>query len=285
MNTDTSDDIKIKLSATHQSGIIAALHLIANTFGTRVKDNLVSRVSREKNRVIVIFAGSLNATQAEFTDAIESHSRIYSIDDIEIGSNLSIYSDDTSVPDEEIEVDQYTDFESIVNEIEDTDFETIVAEVDDNDFESIANEVDDIEFESDSNVYQESETELVQGTNLYAEDNLDSESDHDTYSDNTVEPETMDIHYNENSPLKVSKNITYKFDTDDLVTEDALETTEEILIDLLGPVASLFVSTAVIEANTMGELFVLLSEELDGDVKSNFLGLVKGIDKSQFELN
>ncbi len=284
MNTDTSDDIKIKLSATHQSGIIAALHLIANKFGTRVKDNLVSRVSREKNRVIVIFAGSLNATQAEFTDAIESHSRIYSIDDIEIGSNLSIYSDDTSVPDKEIEVDQYTDFESIVNEIEDTDFETIVAEVDDNDFESIANEVDDIEFEPDSNVYEESETELVQGTNLYGEDNLDSESDHDTYSDNTPEPETMDIHYNENSPLKVSKNITYKFDTDDLVTEDALETTEEILIDLLGPVASLFVSTAVIEANTMGELFVLLSEELDGDVKSNFLALVKGIDRSQQEL-
>ncbi len=248
MNTDDPIEIKLKLSATNQSGVIAALHLIANKFDVKVKDSLVSRVSRERSRVVVIFEGTPNASPEEFTKAIESHSRIFSIDDIEIDNDLSLYSGDELESDEDILVEEVTDFESIVEEVEKLESEQ-------------ADHVgDELEYETEENSFPDIAAESESMGN-------------------------MDLHYNENSPLKVARKISYKFNANDSVTDESLETTEQILIDLLGPVASLFVSTAVIEANSMGELFILLSEELDGEVKSNFLGLVKGIDKSQLELN
>jgi len=220
MNMSNSDLIKIKLSATNQSGIVAALHLIANKFGVKVKDNLVSKVSRNRNRVIVIFEGNLNVSQTEFFDAIESHSRIYSIDDIEVKPNLTVYVEDDS------------DFESIVKEVEEDD---------------------------------ERELHL----NIYG------------YDDVELESETLDstaIASNKQSTRKEFSKISYKFNANDSLTEEAIAATEEVFQNLFGSVASLFVSTAVIESNTVGELFLLLSEELDGEVKANFLALVKGID-------
>ena len=280
MNTNNTDEIKLKLYSNNKSGVIASLHLLANKFDVKVKDNLVSRVSRDRSRVIVIFEGSLNSTLTEFTHAIESHSRIYSIDEIEVKPNLSIFSDDKSEPDDEVYTDENTDFETIVREVEDLDFESIVREVEDIEFDS---DSDSTEYKDDYILY-ESDSD----TSTELDDDFEPESDQNFDSENLAESETLDTmesHYNANSSLKVSNEIIYKFNANDNISDESLEITEQILIDLLGPVASLFVSTAVIEANSMGELFILLSEELDGEVKSNFLGLVKGIDKSQLELN
>lgn len=257
MNANSSDEIKIKLSATNQSGMVAALHLIANKFNVKVKDKLVSKVRRDQSRVVVIFQGTLNVTLDEFTNAIESHSRIYSIDDVEVKPNLKIYSGD--------------DIESDTDDNADDDI----------DFESIVNAVDDIESDSDLNVYADNDTEFDSDPNIYAEDEF--ESDSNLYDDDAELElsETTDIYNEENSPLKVSKEvskeISYQFNANDTLSDESLKSVEEIFQDLLGPVASLFVSSAVIESTTIGELFLLLSDELDGEVKSNFLGLVKGL--------
>lgn len=269
MDTNNSDEIKLKLSATNQSGVIAALHLIANKFNVKVKDSLVSRVSRERSRVVVIFAGTLNASQAEFTTAIESHSRIYSIDAIEINANLNLYSDDEIASDDNIyeeDAEKDIDYNSVVNEFEEVDLES----------------------DSTSNIYHNNAFGYGLKLETYAGNELKSLSDENNSPDIAAESASMakmDLHYNEKSPLKASKRISYKFNANDSVTDESLETTEQILIDLLGPIASLFVSSAVIEADTMGELFVLLSEELDGEVKSNFLRLIKGLDKSHYEIS
>jgi len=260
MKINNSDEIKIKLSATNQSGIIAALHLIANKFDLKVKDNLVSKVSRERNRVVVIFEGTLNASQTEFTNAIKSHSRIYSIDDVEVKPNQKIYAYDDYKFDKSDYIQDDTDFESIVKEFQDIEFEA-----------------DSDEYENDDTEY---ETELDEDSESELDQNINSENLTETESFDTEE--TPDI---EHSSLKVFRKISYKFNANDSLTEEALEITEQIFRDIFGPVASLFVSTAIIEANTIGELFLILSEELDGEVKTSFLALVKDLDINQSDLS
>jgi len=276
MNTNNSDEIKLKISATNQSGMVAALHLIANKFDVKVKDSLVSRVSRDRSRVVVIFEGTLNASQNEFTEAIESHSRVYSINEIEVKPNLQIYSHDNIEPDLAKTKDETVDFETIVNEIEETESSAD----EDIDFETIVNEVEALEAETETETQTEIETNDSEdeALDLAHNDNSDEEAQSDS-------PDELVTENDKNNPSPTPKEIAYKFEADDAITDEALETIEEMMEELIGPVASLFVSTAVIEASTIGELFLLLSEELDGYVKSNFLALVKGLDESQADIH
>lgn len=49
---------------------------------------------------------------------------------------------------------------------------------------------------------------------------------------------------------------------------------EDILFDLLGPVAPILVSSAASKTKHIGDLYLLLSNELEGTDKEEFLSLV-----------
>jgi len=62
-----------------------------------------------------------------------------------------------------------------------------------------------------------------------------------------------------------------------VITPESLQIAEEALVDILGPVAPLVVSSAASETKHIGDLFVLLSKELEGQERKNFLSLVDGL--------
>lgn len=62
-----------------------------------------------------------------------------------------------------------------------------------------------------------------------------------------------------------------------VITPESLQIAEEALVDILGPVAPLVVSSAASETKHIGDLFVLLSKELEGQERRNFLSLVDGL--------
>lgn len=270
MNAYSSDEIKIKLSATNQSGVLTALHIIASKFGLKVTDNMISRVSKDRSRVVVVFEGNLNATQTELTDAMEAHSKIYSIDDIEVKSHSKTYTND----DIEIKSQSFVIADDVIEFKPQSTLYSHDEDEDDDEYEpqSTLYSDDDVEYESESpsNVYSEDdiefETEFESDSNVDSEDDIELES---SYESNTF--------FEENSSLKESPEVSYKFNANDIITEESLETAEEILLDLLGPIGPLLITSASIEATTIGELYLLLSEEMGGKTKANFLALVKGL--------
>ena len=63
----------------------------------------------------------------------------------------------------------------------------------------------------------------------------------------------------------------------DLITPESLQIAESKLLNLLGPIASILVESAARETKHIGDLFVLLSKELEGKERHDFLSLISGL--------
>ena len=63
----------------------------------------------------------------------------------------------------------------------------------------------------------------------------------------------------------------------DIITPNSLRIAEERLVGLIGPVASILVNSASEKTKHIGDLFLLLSRELEGEERNDFLSLVHGI--------
>ena len=63
----------------------------------------------------------------------------------------------------------------------------------------------------------------------------------------------------------------------DIITADSLRIAEENLVGVIGPVASILVNSASKKTKHIGDLFLLLARELEGEDRIDFLSLVQGI--------
>jgi hypothetical protein len=63
----------------------------------------------------------------------------------------------------------------------------------------------------------------------------------------------------------------------DIITPNSLRIAEERLVGLIGPVASILVNSASEKTKHIGDLFLLLSRELEGEERNDFLSLVHGV--------
>lgn len=64
----------------------------------------------------------------------------------------------------------------------------------------------------------------------------------------------------------------------DVISADSLKIAENKLVDSLGPVAGMLVESAASETKHIGDLFLLLAKDLDGDERKEFLSLVSGLE-------
>lgn len=62
-----------------------------------------------------------------------------------------------------------------------------------------------------------------------------------------------------------------------VITPESLQVAEDALMNILGPVAPIVVKSASLETKHIGDLFLLLSNELEGQERQNFLSLVNGL--------
>lgn len=63
----------------------------------------------------------------------------------------------------------------------------------------------------------------------------------------------------------------------DLISEESLEIAEEKLMQTLGPVAPMLIKSALRETKHIGDLFLLLSKQLEEEEQKRFLSLVSGL--------
>jgi len=63
----------------------------------------------------------------------------------------------------------------------------------------------------------------------------------------------------------------------ELITKESLEVAEKELIQILGPVAPMLVKSVTQKTKHIGDLFLLLSEQLEDEDKKDFLSLVNGL--------
>ena len=63
----------------------------------------------------------------------------------------------------------------------------------------------------------------------------------------------------------------------ELITKESIEVAEEELMQILGPVAPMVVNSARQKTKHIGDLFLLLSEQLEEEDKKDFLSLVNGL--------
>lgn len=68
-----------------------------------------------------------------------------------------------------------------------------------------------------------------------------------------------------------------KLNAHDIISPESLQIAEEKLVSVLGPVAPMLIKSAVSKTKHIGDLYVLLAEELDGQEKADFLSLVSGL--------
>lgn len=85
---------------------------------------------------------------------------------------------------------------------------------------------------------------------------------------------------NEKNKLRIDlplSNFSEKLNSYDIITPVSLKIAEEKLTEHLGLVAPLLVEAASKKTKHIGDLFLLLSEELDSDERHTFLSSVQGI--------
>ena len=63
-----------------------------------------------------------------------------------------------------------------------------------------------------------------------------------------------------------------------IITPESLEVAVKKLSDALGSDATLLVKTAALKTKHIGDLFLLLSESLEGEKRKSFLSLVSDMD-------
>lgn len=84
---------------------------------------------------------------------------------------------------------------------------------------------------------------------------------------------------NEHIETKLVSNITSKkLQAIDIITPESKQIAVDKLVGLLGPVASMLVESATEKTKHIGDLYLLLSDELEGEEKKEFLELVSGLD-------
>lgn len=76
------------------------------------------------------------------------------------------------------------------------------------------------------------------------------------------------------------ENNLFQFHALDPITTESIELAEAKVNDLMGPVASLLIASAMEKASLVGELYLLLSEELEPGEREAFLAVVDGLNPS-----
>lgn len=87
--------------------------------------------------------------------------------------------------------------------------------------------------------------------------------------------ETADASIN-NKKAVVESSLKH-LNANDIITAESLRIAEENLIGVIGPVASILVNSASKNTKHIGDLFLLLAKELEGQERIDFLSLVQGI--------
>ena len=92
---------------------------------------------------------------------------------------------------------------------------------------------------------------------------------------NLSKQETLDAPVDTKKPMAESS--VKLLNAHELITANSLRIAEERLLGLIGPVAPILVNSASKKTKHIGDLFLLLARELEGEERINFLSLVQGI--------
>ncbi|MEH6457424.1 MAG: hypothetical protein V7749_13925 [Cocleimonas sp.] len=82
-----NNKVQITLLTSQKSGVLSAVMLKADKFGLKYQRNQSEWLTDNRFRMIIYFNGSLNCTQVEFIDAMESHPEIHTVEDVSLGNN------------------------------------------------------------------------------------------------------------------------------------------------------------------------------------------------------
>ncbi len=81
--------------------------------------------------------------------------------------------------------------------------------------------------------------------------------------------------------MLLARKTNIKLQAFDIITPQSKQLAEEKLRSFLGPVASVLIESALTKTKHIGDFYLLLSDELEGKEKRDFLGLVSGLNSDE----
>lgn len=99
----------------------------------------------------------------------------------------------------------------------------------------------------------------------------DSNNNSSSSSDETADDKT--------NSSKASGNGVTTLLANNVISSESLEIAEAKLLNMLGPIAPLVIKSAASKTKFIGELYLLLAEDLEGKDRQDFLALVSDLDQ------
>jgi len=280
--------VHINILASKKSGYLSSIMLNGRKAGLMFQNKKILEKGDNNQRLAITFEGSLNCSVSEFTKKIESHPEIHLVE--------SFSYEDTDAPVIQLlNQDNNTESESSAplnaHDIVDSDTITLIekklsdylgpiapflvqsakascftiGEL----FVSLSKELKGEEKESFLSLVDLSNTKYLSIDNKKPNKKRPTSNASEVVASQEKEVNTL--------------NLDIELFSHDKISPESLQIAENKLSKTLGPVAKFLVQSAAEKNKHIGDLFLLLSEELEGSERSDFLELVSGVDLEKLE--
>lgn len=278
--------VLVNILTSNKSGPLSSIMLNGRKAGLMFTSKKTVEVDDNNLRLSVVFEGSLNCHVKEFIKTIESHPEVRMVESFSNEeTNMPII--ETLAEDKNITISANSKFKAhdsidtkIIKIVEKklTDYLGPIApllvqstkpscftvgEL----FASLAKELRGLEKEDFLSLVDFNDTDYL-SIGKERSKKLNTIKDNPNLSNKQEENKTV--------------NRSIKLFSHELISDEALQVAEKQLSKSLGPVATLLIQSAKEKTKHIGDLFLLLSEELDGAEKSEFLDLVDGVNLQEY---
>ena len=278
---NNKNKIFVTLITSNRSGVLSAVMFKGKKMGLMLTKNKTEKLDDARSIMEIEFEGILPCTDAEFIQEIESHPRIHSVEKI---TNDSAHIQNKQAATASPVLDKSSKeilhhYDSINQEslhfIEEklTDFLGPVAPLLIKSAVSESHNIGDLFKILATDLNGEDKTKFLSFVDMTSE-NSSAVTEHTNATNETVSA----LNDTEKNSSTIENINLASLRAHDLITQESLQIAEHKLSNILGPAAPLLIQAATKKTKHIGDLFLMLSNELEGKERSEFLGLVNGID-------
>jgi len=274
--------VNVNILASRKSGYLSSIMLNGRKSGLMFLSKKIMETGDKNQRLAITFEGNLNCSVEDFIQKIESHPEIHKVEglsnedtDAQLMQTLSEDTNTNAKPSTMLNAHNTVDEEAIkLVEQKLSDYLGPIAPFLVQSAKTSCFTVGELVVSLSKELKGEEKESFLSLVDLSNTQYLEIVQNKPSIKPSTnVEPKTPP---QDNNSKAVNRSI--QLYSHEIITPESLQIAEDKLSKSLGPVATFLIQSAAEKTKHIGDLFLMLSEELNGSEKTEFLGLVNGID-------